>query len=142
MHKEDIKPGMVVRNKRNGKIGAPYTGQDYGCIDGEVEVAIVYQGKDRDPTGPSFEGTRFDDLEEHELKPEDLLTEGHIKRVCKPNTEEACRYLVVKEDGFDCARNFGDIGIAIEIDRKVRNGSFSATGINCGGRYKSQSVDN
>jgi hypothetical protein len=140
MKKEDIKEGVVVRNKRNGKIGAPHTGCDYGCIDGEVEVGIVYQGSDTSPSQPTFEGTCFDDLEEHELRPEDLLTKKHIKRVCKPKTKDACRYLVAGEYGLDCARVFGDIDIAIEIDRKVREGSSAATKINCGGRYKSQSL--
>ena len=141
MKEEDITPGIVVRNKKTGKIGVPFTGYDYGCINPDVEVAIVYQSDDEKPgEAPPFEGTLFGNLELYELKLGDLLTQEHVNKVCKPNTEKTCRYLIVGKDGFECAKVLGDTSIAHHLDNRVRNDSIRATGNNCGGRYKSQPI--
>lgn len=136
MKKEEIKPGIVLRNVVNGQIGVLFEGHDYyGVLDSSVEVPIVYRGEDKNSTAPAFIGTKFEDLEPYSLKPEDILTIGHIKDVCRPNTEKTCRYLTVGGDGFECAKVLGHTSIASKLDDRVREGSIRAIGNNCGGRY-------
>jgi hypothetical protein len=135
MKKEEIKSGMVFRNVVTGQIGVLFEGFDYGCIDSSIEVPIVYQGTDKNPSTPAFFGTKFEDIESYSLKPEDMLTMDHIRAVCKPRTERTCRYLMVGENGFECARVLGDTSIAWKLDDRANEGSIRAIGNNCGGRY-------
>ena len=138
MKKEDIKPEMVLRNKKTDRIGVPYKGCDYGCIDHDSEIAIVYRSSDNDFGTIGFEGTDFEDLEPYELEPKDMLTKEHIKSVCKPaKGKETCRYFCAGAEGFVCARVSGDTSIAHAMDSRVREGTAGAQSINCGGRYGS-----
>jgi hypothetical protein len=143
MKKEDITSGVVVRNTKTGKIGVPFTGHVYEKINPETEVPIVYQGDDKNRRiAPHFELTHPEDLEKYQLQPKDLLTEQHIREVCKPRTKDArgylrdtCRYLFQGTFGDECAKVLDNFGIAEHIDKSVGNGDIKAMGNNCGGRY-------
>ena len=135
---EKVEFGKVYRNKKTGKIGVRFTGHDYGVIARNIEAAMIYQGSNENPekdTSPPFEGTLFEDLELYTLKPEDLLTDEHVKSVCKPGSEETCRYLSVGSCGFECEKVSDDNSIAMRIDERVERGDMRAKGNNCGGRY-------
>jgi len=134
MKKEDIKSNVVHRNIKSGDLGVLFLGYDYGCLS-EDEVGIVYKGDDNNPNTPVFVGTNPKNLEKHTLKPNEILTEDHIKEVCKRGQgEDCCRYLTMSPE-FSCVRINGDMGIAHTLDDRVRENNISAKAINCGGRY-------
>ena len=136
MRKDEIKPGMLLRNKKTGEIGIPFTGYDYGCTDPAVEVPMVYKGGDKNPTTPFSDGTLYEDLEPCELKPEDMFTPEHIKKVCKPGQGgSTCRYLAASADGFSCAKVEASLSVARYVDDQVYRGEMNAKAINCGGRF-------
>jgi len=137
MRKEEIRPNVVYKNKKTESIGVLYLGYDYGCLSSN-EVGIVYKVKDNEPTTSFFVGTDPENLEEHTLKPEEILNKSHIEEVCKPGRGEGCcRYLIMNPE-YDCARIHGDMGISNAIDIKASSGDMTAVAINCGGRYNSK----
>jgi hypothetical protein len=140
--RNEIISNKVYRNSKSGLLGVKFNGYDYGVIEDSLEVAMVYQGKDKDPSdkAPPFIGTVFENLENYELKPRDLLTDEHVKKVCKPaEGDKTCRYLTLGgRSGFECSKVSGDTSIAHHVDDRVKNNEMSAKGNNCGGRYNSQ----
>jgi hypothetical protein len=141
MKREELRPGVVVKNIKTGRIGVPFTGFGYGAVGGKVGVAIVYQGSDSNPKAtPQFSGTPYEDLVEYSLKPQDILSDEHLKNVCKPGTEGACRYLMPTRDGAECARVLSSLNVAEHIDLEVEEGIRRETGRNCGGRYNPSAI--
>jgi len=141
MNKEEIRPGIVVRNTKTGKIGVLYTGHIYTPIK-KTEVPIVYQGDDKNPdTIPQILGTIPGSLETYELKPEDILTDEHTRKVCKPDTREACRYFFKGIFGQECARVLSNLNVAEHVDGLVETDRKSEKGRNCGGRYLLQVLE-
>lgn len=136
MKKEDMKSGMFFRNKETGQIGIPYNGYDYGCINRSIEIAMVYKDDDKEPSGSlSWTSAYYEELEPHELKEEDILTNEHMESVCKiKKGEETCSYLIAGSDGFECAK-LSDTGIANQIDDRREEDTMTAKGDNCGGRF-------
>ena len=138
MKAEDIRPGMILKNKVSGNIGVLYTGCTYGCIESSMEVPIVYQGKDSDPKGPFFLGTPYEALELYKLKSEDILTEKHMKDVCKPGKDkETCCYLACGSDGFLCLKLGGTLETVWTMETRIGEGKSVANSNNCGGRFGS-----
>ena len=137
MKKEDIVSGHVYKNKKSGHLCVVFKGYDYGCIANSIEIAMIYQGSDKKPdNAPPFVGTSFGNLEPYELKPEDILTEEHVKKVCKSGSGKTCAYLTMSPPaGFVCAKVLGNQSIANTIDDRLREGTMNAKGNNCGGRY-------
>jgi hypothetical protein len=139
--RNEVRSNKVYRNNKTGLLGVEFSGYDYGVIEESVEVAMVYQGKDKDPSdkAPPFIGTSFENLDTYELKPQDLLTEEHVNNVCKPAKGNiTCRYLTIGgRSGFECAKVSGDTSLAHHIDERVKSKEMSARGNNCGGRYNS-----
>jgi len=144
MKLEVIKPDMMVRNKKTGKIGVLFNTGPYPIREIRAsllsDVGIIYQDDDRTPNPPRFELTSFEDLEEYQLRPEDLLTADHRKKVCKQNTSEQCRYLIKLCRGYVCARVLGNSQIAKDIDLDVLRGEIETKGNNCGGRYNKRVI--
>jgi hypothetical protein len=144
---EVIKPNIILRNTKTGRIGVLASSL---CPNEEVEKAsfpyasIVYQGDDEHPMSPrTTEITPFEDLEEYKLRPEDLLTAEHIKKTCKGHTNEQCRYLLrVPGYGPLCARVLGNTQIARDIDWDTLGDrdSTKPKQINCGGRYNKKFI--
>lgn len=137
MDRRDIRPGMLLRNTQTGDIGVPLTGYDFGVIDHETEIGVVYRGT-KSSQAPAFDGTPFALLEPYRPKTGDLLTEEHVKSVCKPGKgNKTCRYLTAGSDGFECAKVSGDPGTARMMDERVEKKEAAARGNNCNGKYKS-----
>ena len=139
MKLEDIKPGMVVKNTETGKIGLPFTGNDYGMSYDEPELAwIIYQADDdnKDARAPPFLGTRPEKLEPYELQSGDILTEEHVKNVCKMGLgEKTCRYMSMSGASYSCLKVASNHNMAHMIEDRIREGTMNAQGNNCGGRY-------
>ena len=58
------------------------------------------------------------------------MTEAHVARFCQPMTPRTCRYLIVSDAGWGCAKLSSLAGV---IDERVRRGTFRAVGDNCAG---------
>ena len=137
MKVNEIKPGVVYRHKKTGHLGVLYLGYDYGCLSDD-EVGMVYRGDDEhsEISNSYFVGTNPNNLEEYSLQSEDILTPKHIDEVCKRGQGNACCcYLVLNGKGFECARVSGSIGLALNFQDRIREGTMNAKSFNCGGRY-------
>lgn len=60
-----------------------------------------------------------------------VISNEDAQKICKPGTEECCRYLTMTASGWECAKNTALKGI---LDARVGAGTMRATGDNCDGR--------
>lgn len=59
----------------------------------------------------------------------ELIPDEYVMRVCKPGSEETCRYLLLGPKGWTCGKM--DPGAKNTLDLRVASGMMKAKGDNC-----------
>lgn len=128
-----LKDSALCQDAKAGTVVFKQTMYDYGlaaddtAITGIEHISVSLK---RHGGYPGFT-IPLRDLEPTTVEPLPNLTDEHVNGVCRPGTEEACRYLTAGSKGWSCEKHtpLGDT-----IDERVAAGTFRAKGDNCEGR--------
>ena len=61
---------------------------------------------------------------------ENIIEDDYVKKVCRPGSEDTCRYLLLGPCGWTCGKEFG---IKDMLDERVSQKTIRAKGDNCAG---------
>jgi hypothetical protein len=62
---------------------------------------------------------------------ESIIEDEYVTRVCRPGSEETCRYLLLGPKGWQCGKIFPETKDL--LDKRVEDGRMRSKGNNCAG---------